>query len=453
MVEIKSSKKFSPVSIRYIISMLISDILAIVLAISIAFLLKFGISISEFEIRLREMLIIIFFVITIFFLKRLYTQRRLFYEESKEIIESLFYAFILIFSVYAMTKAKPDFSRLFLGLSIFFSIFIVPIFRLITKKILNGYLKEKILVIEGPESDKIYNFFKSEWYLAYEPVGIIKLFEVDKYKDEVSNVVIPRIPFLNEFYHDISSLCLKFKKVFYVPDISGLSFTNQILHFSISQNLPIFETSTKFDSQINLIIKRMFDIIFSLLVIVLLSPLYLIIAMLVKLTSRGPVFYKHKRIGKNGEVIEIYKFRTMYKNADEILRKLLEQNSALREEWEKNYKLKNDPRITPIGKFLRKFSLDELPQFLNVLKGDLSVVGPRPVVKEELEKYYGDYKKFYLAVKPGITGLWQVSGRSNTTYEDRVKLDTIYVVNWSLWLDIVIILKTIGVVLKNEGAY
>jgi len=136
-----------------------------------------------------------------------------------------------------------------------------------------------------------------------------------------------------------------------------------------------------------------------------------------------------------------------------MLKKILENDENLKKEWETYYKLKNDPRITPIGKILRKFSLDELPQFFNVLKGDLSVVGPRPVVKDELEKYYGEFKKFYLAVKPGITGLWQVSGRNNTTYEDRVKLDTIYVINWSLWLDIIIILKTLKVIIKKEGAY
>jgi undecaprenyl-phosphate galactose phosphotransferase len=352
-----------------------------------------------------------------------------------------------------MTKTKPDFSRLFLSYSIMFCAFFIPLFRFITKRVLNGYLKEKILIIDGPDSDKIYDFFRKEWYLAYEPVGIVKFSEIEKYKGEIFNVVIPRLPFLNEFYNEISNLSLKFKRIFYVPDISGLSFTNQILHFSIAQNLPIFETSTKFDSQINRIIKRTFDILFSLLVILILLPVYILIAILVKISSKGPIFYKHKRIGKDGKCIEIYKFRTMYENADEMLKKILENDENLKKEWETYYKLKNDPRITPIGKILRKFSLDELPQFFNVLKGDLSVVGPRPVVKDELEKYYGEFKKFYLAVKPGITGLWQVSGRNNTTYEDRVKLDTIYVINWSLWLDIIIILKTLKVIIKKEGAY
>jgi len=453
MLDTKFLTKFQVTSFKYIFSMLLSDILAIAISISAAFMLKFGSSYFEFQNRVKEILIIAFFIITIFFIKRLYTQRRLFYEESKDIIEGLFYSFVLIFSIYAMTKTKPDFSRLFLGYSIMFSAFFIPLFRFITKRVLNGYLKEKILIIEGPDSDKIYDFFRKEWYLAYEPIGVVKFSEIEKYKGEIFSVVIPRLPFLNEFYSEISNLSLKFKRIFYVPDISGLSFTNQILHFSIAQNLPIFETSTKFDSQINRIIKRTFDILFSLLVILILLPLYIIIAILVKISSKGPIFYKHKRIGKDGKCIEIYKFRTMYENSEEMLKKILESDENLRKEWETYYKLKNDPRITPIGKLLRKFSLDELPQFFNVLKGDLSVVGPRPVVKDELERYYGDFKKFYLVVKPGITGLWQVSGRNNTTYEDRVKLDTIYVINWSLWLDIIIILKTLKVIIKKEGAY
>jgi undecaprenyl-phosphate galactose phosphotransferase len=143
----------------------------------------------------------------------------------------------------------------------------------------------------------------------------------------------------------------------------------------------------------------------------------------------------------------------MYENADEMLKKILEKDEKLREIWEKKRKIPNDPRITWIGRFLRKFSLDELPQFFNVLKGDMSVVGPRPALKEEVKKYHGHLAKFYYMVRPGITGLWQVSGRSDTDFKTRVKLDVIYVLNRSLWLDIVILLKTILVVLKGEGAY
>ena len=143
----------------------------------------------------------------------------------------------------------------------------------------------------------------------------------------------------------------------------------------------------------------------------------------------------------------------MYMNADQKLKDILENDLQVKEEWEKNFKLKNDPRITPIGKFLRKTSLDELPQFINVLKGDMSVVGPRPVVEEELIKYYKEKAELYKSVKPGITGYWQVEGRSDTNYDERIKMDEYYIKNQSFFLDLKIILKTIKIVITGKGAY
>ena len=165
------------------------------------------------------------------------------------------------------------------------------------------------------------------------------------------------------------------------------------------------------------------------------------------------MFFVHNRIGKNGKIIPTLKFRSMYSDAKERLEKLLKENEEIREEWEKDFKLKDDPRVTKIGAILRKTSLDELPQIFNVLKGEMNFVGPRPVLQEELDKYYKDDAEYYFMVKPGITGLWQVSGRSNTNYDFRVATDKWYVTNWSLWLDIVILLKTVKVVLFREGAY
>lgn len=172
------------------------------------------------------------------------------------------------------------------------------------------------------------------------------------------------------------------------------------------------------------------------------------------LTGWGPGYavYAHERIGENGRPFRCYKFRTMYKDAEEKLQEILSLDEAIRTEWENNWKLRDDPRITKIGKFLRKTSLDELPQIFNVMKGEMSVVGPRPYLPRE-KADIDDNIHIITSAKPGITGLWQVSGRSNTGYRYRIKLDTWYVMNWSLWLDIVIILKTIKVVLKAEGAY
>lgn len=197
-------------------------------------------------------------------------------------------------------------------------------------------------------------------------------------------------------------------------------------------------------------IKRLSDIILTWIALIVLSPIFLLIAILIKIDSKGSVFYKHKRIGKNGEYIYLYKFRSMYSDSKERLEKLLE-NPKIRKEWEENFKLDNDPRITKIGKFLRKTSLDELPQLLNILMGDMSLVGPRPIIDGEIEKYGKDTSKF-LSVTPGLTGWWACNGRSCTSYDERKKLELYYVDHRSIRLDFKIILKTFISVLKGNGA-
>lgn len=221
------------------------------------------------------------------------------------------------------------------------------------------------------------------------------------------------------------------------------------------KNIHSHTTIIPFDVPIKHIpVKRVFDIAFSTCALLFGLPLFFFIAFLIFCTSPGKIFYSHKRIGRGGTVFKCYKFRTMYPDADIRLKEILKSNATLREEWEKSFKLKKDPRITPIGSFLRKTSLDELPQFWNVLKGDLSIVGPRPVVKEEVEKYLGLKAPKILSIRPGLTGPWQVSGRSNITcYKKRVELDEFYVDNHSLLLDVKLIAKTIPVMLFSKGAY
>jgi lipopolysaccharide/colanic/teichoic acid biosynthesis glycosyltransferase len=201
-------------------------------------------------------------------------------------------------------------------------------------------------------------------------------------------------------------------------------------------------------------IKRTGDIVFSLLVLSLGSPVFLVLAVLVKVSSRGSIFYSQRRIGRGYKAFGCLKFRTMRKDADQVLAAVLASSPALRAEFERDFKLKNDPRITPIGKFLRRSSLDELPQFINVLRGQMSVVGPRPIVWAELSRY-GRAMDEVLAVRPGLTGLWQVSGRNNLTYRQRVRLDLRYTRSRNVWLDLRIILRTVGVVLlpMDRGAY
>lgn len=200
-------------------------------------------------------------------------------------------------------------------------------------------------------------------------------------------------------------------------------------------------------------LKRLFDLFFSFSVLTLGAPIFLLIAFGIYLSSPGKVIYTQKRIGRGGKVFRCYKFRTMYPDADTRLHALLEQDKLLKEEWETRRKLRRDPRVTPFGQLLRKSSLDELPQFWNVLTGDLSVVGPRPVQQEEIERYFGEKALKILKMRPGITGNWQVHGRSDTCYQRRICLDEEYIDNHSLLWDIKLIAKTIPCLILTKGAY
>ena len=200
------------------------------------------------------------------------------------------------------------------------------------------------------------------------------------------------------------------------------------------------------------VVKTAFDYILTLVGAVFISPLLVYIAYRIKKEDPGPVFFAHTRIGKDGKPFPCYKFRSMVVNSQEMLQKYLAENPAAREEWERDFKLKDDPRVTPIGKFLRSTSLDELPQIFNVLLGHMSLVGPRPYLPSEKEEM-GEFASTVLMAKPGITGYWQTSGRSNVSFDDRVRMDCWYICNWNLWLDVVMLFKTVKVVLMRKGAY
>ena len=199
-------------------------------------------------------------------------------------------------------------------------------------------------------------------------------------------------------------------------------------------------------------LKRVVDLVLSVLAIVILSPVYIVASIMIKLDSTGPVFYRHRRLGRNMHELSILKFRTMHRDADKRLKALLDSDLALKKEFEERFKLKNDPRVTRVGRFLRKFSIDELPQFFNIVAGQMSFVGPRPIVDDEV-KYYKQHSLVMFRVPPGATGRWQVSGRNDTSYDSRVAMDTSYVQEWTFWEDLKIILKTPTAVLSRKGSY
>lgn len=259
-----------------------------------------------------------------------------------------------------------------------------------------------------------------------------------------------KVAILCNYDRDTTYINSYFRYTIQVPKINDISTISTnvrdfggILGFSSTHNL------TK---PISLFWKRFIDIFLLLLSSPVTLPVVALVTILIKITSPGPVFYGHKRIGKKGKEFKCWKFRSMVVDADKQLEKILAENPEMRAEWEKERKFTNDPRVTKIGKFLRKTSIDEIPQFFNILTGEMSFIGPRPVTEPELIKY-GNKARFILSVQPGLSGMWQISGRSDTGYEERVTLDSYYIQNWSVWLDIWIIIKTVYVVLRGKGAY
>jgi undecaprenyl-phosphate galactose phosphotransferase len=236
-----------------------------------------------------------------------------------------------------------------------------------------------------------------------------------------------------------------------VPSIRGLPLYGMEVDHFFAHEVLLLNVRNNLARRVPQFIKRVFDIVVSTAILIVAGPALMWIALKV-LQSGRPIFYGHRRQGQHNKTFACYKFRTMAPNADKLLQDLLESDPVAKEEWERDFKLKNDPRITKIGHFLRRTSLDELPQLWNVLKGDMSLVGPRPVVNAELVRY-GNQLEYYLEAKPGITGLWQISGRNDISYDSRVYLDAWYVKNWSLFNDIVILIKTVKVIFRKEGAY
>lgn len=243
----------------------------------------------------------------------------------------------------------------------------------------------------------------------------------------------------------------KKRQIGFVPPMNGMSLYGMDVQHFFGSHTVLLRPKRHVEKIANRIFKRGLDIIGAVVGLLLLGLPILLIGLYIR-RDGGPAFYSQSRIGRHGTPFPCWKLRSMVANAEEVLEKLLKEDPQARKEWETDFKLKNDPRITKLGHFIRKTSIDELPQLYNVLRGEMSLVGPRPIVSKELD-YYGRHKEDYLATKPGLTGLWQVSGRNDTSYAYRVYLDSWYVAHWSLWTDIVIILKTIGILASRKGAY
>lgn len=371
-------------------------------------------------------------------------------------------SFLLTTLVLFFTKDLEKYSRL-IQLSFFIFNFFLAIYLEIFLYILKKYevFKVKLLIVgERKDFEAIEDWARKNLLVGFEILDKITIKDLNSLKTNKPDyatkvdyilVGIKGIEFIR-YIETLDSLQDIFKRIIYIPFDIPYFFGSARIAYTLSyKSFAIFIENRLLEDN-NIRIKRVFDVLLAIILLIILIIPFIVLYLCILIVDRQNPIFKHERIGRNGKPFHILKFRTMRKDADILLKKLLDEDPLIKKEWEENHKLKNDPRITKLGKFLRKTSLDELPQLINVLKGDMSFVGPRPIVKKEIEKY-GEYFELYKAVRPGITGLWQVSGRSNLAYEERVKLDTWYVKNWSIELDIIILFKTLFAIFRTNEAY
>jgi len=292
-------------------------------------------------------------------------------------------------------------------------------------------------------------------FMGVQTMGLSQMLSLQEeyFQERKIHTVLVNTRFMSQNFMDSDvnlNLLKKFKHMIFVSDMDWLEGVSISIHDF--EGMVGVEVRRNLLSPVNMLLKRFMDIALAILLMILFTPLFLLTALLIRLDSPGPIFFKQERIGRKGGRILIHKFRSMQVGADQILAAFLETNPEARAEWEQTQKLRNDPRITRVGKWIRKFSIDEFPQLLNILKGDMSLVGPRPIVDNEIPRYQDNFD-VYSTMRPGVTGMWQVSGRNHTTYDERVMYDVYYIRNWSVWLDIYILLRTIWVVISRDGAY
>jgi undecaprenyl-phosphate galactose phosphotransferase len=374
------------------------------------------------------------------------------WDELLILMRSLFISFLIVWVLLSLQKESETVSRIIISMIFLLLVGILPLTRMAVKYVFfkSVDLRKPAYLFERRKGERQYELWEAlnrEWYSGYKIVGNV---DKDSLKKPVDTCFVP-IDYTDEA--TIRALKPNVKNMIIVSVQSGLSFMNTEVKTFLSRNMALITTNNGLLSKKNMIFKRSFDILLSLFAIILLSPFFLIIPLIIRFDSRGPALFFHERCGLNLGPFPMIKYRTMVTNGDSIIEEYIKGNPAASMELKERNKISEDPRITRFGKFLRKSSLDELPQLFNVLKGEMSIVGPRPDTKNAITDFITEYEPIYARVRPGITGLWQVSGRSDIKYKDRVNLDFMYVLNWSLWLDFVIILKTFKTIICRKGAY
>ena len=407
--------------------------------------------------------------------QRLYTVREPFYGLMRRIIHASSYAMGATLAVIYFSYMAEATSRLFMGLFWVISVILILLIRYISLRIFEktGLFQIPLLIIgAGRTGELFYRNVLKDSCMNYDVIGVLE----DHY---VKGELLKNVPVLGKFSdavevikkHHIKSVVIAapgmeqeklaalilaihpiVKSLSVVPNLVGVPMGNVEIDSFYKEKLMAITIRNNLQSPRAQIIKRIFDLILSFVGTVLISLLLLVIAVLIRLDSPGPIIYDGKRLGKNGKIFKCYKFRTMYTNGRDLLQQYFVQHPDKKEEYEIYHKLDHDPRITRIGRVLRKTSLDELPQFINVILGDMSLVGPRPYLVEEKEDM-GETSGLILMTRPGITGFWQVSGRSAISFKDRLMMDCWYVRNWSVWIDFYLLLKTVEIVILRRGSY
>lgn len=470
-------------NVRLAITMLITifvDYIAIILSLLSAYHLRISLSLIEVSSHFKLESIYTFIIVPIVFLVTLYLNGsyqidKPYWDKVKTVFRSVTIGVIAAIVLMYTGHVTNDVSRLFVGFSYIFIMLFITAFRFISHKILNALqiLYIPVLLVGAGKTAELVNkslqrmpvsYYKIIGYVDDNPKSstIAKEYPCLGTFNDVENVikdtgvqtVLICAPGLEskKLVALINRLQLLVKRVAFVPELFGLPTSNITARGMMEEQAVVLRVQNNLARKSNRIMKRIFDIVATVCGGIFILPFMLIIAIIIYLDSGGPIIYKQKRVGRNGKEFNFYKFRSMVKNADTILEEYLNTHEDEKNEWQKNFKLKNDPRVTKIGKIIRKTSIDELPQLWNVLIGDMSLVGPRPLLPNEVERY-SSYIEDYKLVLPGLTGVWQVSGRSDTTFEERVIMDSWYIHNWSVWIDIVYLLKTVLVVVKSKGAY
>lgn len=406
----------------------------------------------------------------------LYVKRLPFWKSAEVLFKLCSYVNILVIVITFFADRDGNMPRTLIALSWIISFLYLIVSRHITKRFLLycGLWQRRVIIIgAGKTAEILADNFKREPQLGYKIVGLIE----DQYRDRP---LVHKYPYIGSFVNaeqtirdsNVQDVMMavpgmereKMLDLIYriqphvrnltvVPDLFGIPLSNMQVETLYNEKTVMLKVQNNLTMLRNRFLKRVFDMIIGFCIFLFIIPVLCLLAFLIKIDSEGPVFHIAKRLGKGGKKFYCFKFRTMFVNADSMLTDYFEKNIEAKSEWERYAKLRNyDPRVTRMGKWLRRYSLDELPQIFNVLWGNMSLVGPRPYLPRERERM-GYMAHTILETVPGITGLWQVSGRNEIEFEGRLQMDTWYVRNWSLWQDIVLLLKTVEVVLLRKGAY